>query len=80
MDHDLKRMAVKFPIVKDPTVLTNNFLQAMKMATALEKRLKRDGMLDDYNKCMKEFLTRPCITEISREKCAAWGGPINCTS
>ena len=69
-------MVVKYPIVKKP-VSTNNFQQAMKLATALEKRLKRDGMLDDYNRCMKEFLTKPCMREISREECAAWGGPIN---
>ena len=36
LDYELKRMVVKYPIIRDPTVLTNNFQQAMKMATALE--------------------------------------------
>ena len=55
MDHGLKRMVVKYPIVKKP-VSTNNFQQAMKLATAFKNGLKRDGMLDDYNKCVKEFI------------------------
>ena len=43
-------MVVKYPIIKDPSVLFDNFEQAVKIPTALEKRLKRDGMLKKYNK------------------------------
>ena len=77
VDYELKRMVVKYPIIRDRAVLTDNLQQAVKMATALEKRLNRDGMRDAYNKCMKEFITRPCMRELPRDDFATWGGPIN---
>ena len=43
VDYKQKRMVVIFPIVSDSSVK-----QALKMATALEKRLKRDRLLDAY--------------------------------
>ena len=47
VDYKLKKLVVKYLIVRDPTVLTDNFHQSLKMAPPLEKRLERDGMLDN---------------------------------
>ena len=47
VDYKLKKLVVKYLIVRDPTVLTDNFHQSLKMATPLEKRLERDGMLNN---------------------------------
>ena len=57
-------MVVKYPVVKDSSVLSNNFQQAVKMASSLEKRLKRDNMLRQYNQWMQEFIDRLCMREI----------------
>ena len=57
-------MVVKYPVVKDPSVLSNNFQQAVKMASSLEKRLKRDNMLRQYNQWMQQFIDRLCMREI----------------
>ena len=57
-----KRMVLKYPIVKDPSVLSNNFQQAVKMASSLEKRLKTKR--DLYKQCIQEFIDRPCMREI----------------
>ena len=57
-----KRMVLKYPIVKDPSVLSNNFQQAVKMASSLEKRLKTKR--DLYNQCIQEFIDRPCMRDI----------------
>ena len=70
-----KRTVVKHLVVKDPSVLSNNYQQAVKMASSLEMRLKRVNMLDQYNLCMQEFINRPW--EIPREVLVAWTGPLN---
>jgi hypothetical protein len=77
VNKEKKRMVVKYPIIKDPSVLTDNYGQAVKMTTSLEKRLVRDGMLDKYNTCMEEFLTRPCMREIPKGELKAWKSQIN---
>ena len=72
VDQVQKRMVVKYPVMKDPSVLSDNYGQA-----SLEKRLVRDGMMDKYNTSMEEFLTRPCMREIPKGELKAWKGPIN---
>ena len=54
-----KRIVVKHLVVKNPSVLSNNYQHAVKMTSSLEKRLKRDNMLNQYNMCMQEFINRP---------------------
>ena len=47
------------------------------MAEQREKRLKSDNMLEDYNKCMEEFLDRPCMKRLTDQEMAEWDGTVN---
>jgi hypothetical protein len=60
VDQEKKRMVVKYPVVKDPSVLSNTYSQAVKMATSLEKRLVRD---DGFGGGKNEFIDK-MISEI----------------
>ena len=58
LDTESKRMVVKNPVVKDPSVLSD------KMVSSPEKMLKRDNILDQYKVFMQEFIDRPRVREI----------------
>ena len=58
LDTESKRMVVKNPVVKDPSVLSD------KMVSSPEKMLKRDNILDTYKVFMQEFIDRPRVREI----------------
>ena len=42
----------------------DNFQQAVKMASSLEKRLNQDNLIEQYNQCIQVFIDRPCMREI----------------
>ena len=51
LDRDRNIMVCEYPVVKDHSVLTDNKRQVIKMGEGLEKKLKRDGTMDEYNNC-----------------------------
>ena len=42
---DEKRMNMMFPVIKDPSAVTCNKNQVIKMATQLEERRMRNGII-----------------------------------
>ena len=65
LDKENKRLNFTYPLIKDPSVLTDNRHQAIMLAKGLEKRLKRNNELDAYNEALRDFLNRGVILEIS---------------
>ena len=61
-------------------MLTDNWRQVIKMGEVLEKRLKRDGTMDEYNSCFQEFLDRGCMRKLTNQEMAQWDGVVNYVS
>ena len=57
--------------------MTDNCRQAVSMAEGLQRRLRKNGDLEMYNKALQEFLDRDCIVPISDEEVANWRGVVN---
>ena len=77
LDKKERRLHFRYPLIKDPSVLTDNRRQAISMAEGLERRLRKSGDLEIYNKALQEFLDRDCIVPISDEEMANCRGIIN---
>ena len=80
VDLDQNKVMFRYPLVKDPTLLTDNRSQARAMALGLEKRLKIRNELDEYNCEMAGFVARGVLRQISGEEMSKWEGPINYVS
>ena len=61
-------------------MLSDNRGQVVKMATGLERRLKRQGHLDAYNKEVQGYLDRGAVREISQDEMDTWGGDTSIIS
>ena len=46
LDKKNKRLHFKYPLIKDPSVLTDNCKQAVSMAEELKRRFKKTSDLD----------------------------------
>ena len=77
LDKTRNVMVCEYPVVKDPSVLTDNRGQVTKMAESLEKKLKRDGSMEEYNDCLQEMLDRGCMRELTDKEMDDWGGVVN---
>jgi hypothetical protein len=77
LNEETQRVTFHYPLVKDPSVLSDNRGQAIAMAAGLERRLERNGQTPAYNAELKQFLERGVIRELTEEEMAAWTGPLN---
>ena len=79
-DRENKRVIANYPFCKDPSVLTDNYEQAVQQARGLEKRLIRCGMLEAYNAVLRDMLERQCLRLLTEEELENWRGLINYVS
>ena len=74
------KITFKYPVIKDPHQLKDNYGVAVKMATKLEDCLIRNDQLEDYNDQIQDYLHRNVIEPISVEEQDTWqkqGSPLN---
>ena len=74
------RIHVKYPMIKDPCVLTNNRSQVERMQTSLEKKLTKHDQTETYNTCFQQFLSSGVMREVSEDELASWSGGVNFVS
>ena len=79
-DKELQRVVTNYPFRRDPSVLTDNYAQAVQLARGLEKRLIKSGMLEAYNAQLREMLERECLRLLTEEELKNWDGLINYVS
>ena len=77
LNKELKRVEVKYPAIKDFSVLTDNREQVIARAKSLEKRLIKSGMKECYDGQLKDFIARGAIVELSDEERDSYDGPVN---
>lgn len=71
-----KKWTAEYPYKTDPSVLCNNFSQALHCMKRLEKRLAGNGKIDDFNAQFKDAVDRGVFEEIDPDNCN-YSGPIN---
>ena len=66
---------VRYPFLRDPSVLPYNRNTVARIAEKLWKGLKRDGLLDSYNVEMKKYLDRGTFVKLTKEEMGDYEGP-----
>ena len=69
--------ASRYPLLGDPTLLTEDKGQAVAKAASLERKLLRmPGDLNAYNLALEDLLKRVVLKEISDVGMASWNDPF----
>jgi hypothetical protein len=76
LDTSRKKWTAKYPYNTDPSVLCNNYSQALHCMKRLEKRLIANGKINDFNAQFQENVERSVFEEIDPDNCN-YSGPIN---
>jgi hypothetical protein len=67
-----------YPFIEEPKVLTDNKRQAISCMQSLEKRLKNQKTLQEFNDVpFQDTVKRGVFKEISHEEMEAWSSPVN---
>ena len=69
-------LVVNYPFIKDPCLLPYNKGQVIKMATKLESRLDKEGLLDTYNIEFQKYLDRQTFVEVTDYEIKNYKGPV----
>ena len=77
LDKERKMIVAEYPIIKDPTVLSNNRKQAISIQTRIERSLERSGQTSAYNEEFGKMIAQGCMREISQDELDDWRGGIN---
>ena len=77
IDKRSKTSWFKYPLMKDPALLSNNRAQAVTIKTKVQERLVRDGLLEAYNDVVRDYINRGAFRLLSQEEMNDWGKAVN---
>ena len=77
LDPVKKIWTAKYPFSTDPSILKNNYSQAMACMLSLEKRLDKTKQMPQFNEQFQDAVDRGVFREISREEADRYKGPVN---
>jgi hypothetical protein len=72
-----KKWTASYPFIENPGVLTDNKGQALACMKSLEKRLKKQKRLEEFNAVFQETVERGVFRELTKEEMDNWQGPVN---
>ena len=75
-----KRFKIKYPFLVDPCELADNYGQVVNIAETEEKRLIRDGKLQEFNDLFRKLQELGALEEISETELKSWTGPVHYVS
>ena len=67
---------VQYPFSDDLHILPNNRGQVTKIAERLEKKLLKQGKLEQFNSEFDKMLEGKAIVELSQEEMDSWNGAV----
>ena len=79
-DEELKKFRASYPWIGDPKTLSNNPGQAIKIAESEERKLKKEGLMDQFNDVVRDTLKLGYIEELEQSEMDAWTGPVHYVS
>jgi hypothetical protein len=75
-----KVFRVRYPFTEDPSILTNNFRQVVKIGESEEKRLAKEGLTAAFNQEFDKMIEYGALVELSEETKRSWTGPVHYVS
>ena len=65
LDKDRRVVCTKYPLIKDPSGLPYNEWQAVAIAKSLRKGLQKQGLVEEYEMEIHDYLKREVISPVS---------------
>ena len=76
----LKCFYVEYPFTEDPSVLSNNYKQVVKIGVQLEKKLNKLGYMGMFNNEFDKLINLGAVVELPKADMKIWGGPVHYVS
>ena len=75
-DESIGKWRVKYPFVKDPRILTNNYRRVLRMMETLERRLDKVDQREAANEVFGKMISNGALEEIDARELQMWSGPV----
>ena len=80
VEFENNRFKVRFPFLVDPSELADNYGQVVRIAEAEERKLEREGRMQEFNELFQKLVELGAIEEISKKELKEWSGPVHYVS
>ena len=71
------KFLIKFPFLVDPTELSDNYNQVVRIAESEERKLEKEGRMGEFNTLFNKLQDLGAVEEISDSEMLAWSGPVH---
>lgn len=72
-----KCFQAEYPFLEDPKILSENRVQVIKIAKREERKLRKEGLLCQFNNEFDKMCTHGAIVELSDEDMRIWKGAVH---
>ena len=73
----LKRYRVEYPFTEDPSILTYNINQAIKIAELMEQKAMKKNLPTEMNAEFNKMIEYGALVELSEDDMRSWNGPAH---
>ena len=75
-----EKFHVKFPFLVDPRELADNYHQVVKIAESEERKLAKEGRMQEFNTLFMKLQDLGALEEISEQELRSWKGAVHYVS
>ena len=75
-----KVFRIRYPFTEDPSILTNNLGQVIKIGEREERQLEKENLTDVFNCEFDKMITCGSIVELNPDVIKSWSGPVHYVS
>ena len=68
---------IQFPFLVDPKELSDNYRQVVRIAESEERKLEKEGRMEEFNELFQKLQDLGAIEEITDSEMLAWKGPVH---
>ena len=76
-DSNAKKWSTAYPFIESPTVLKNNYSQALACLRSLETQLRKKERLSEFNIAFQDIVDRGVFRELTPHEVSSYSGPVN---
>jgi hypothetical protein len=76
-NEERRKWTVSYPFFIPPSELKDNYQQVKTYTERMEKRLIKQGRVEEFNSQFKDTVERGVFRELSEEELKEWKGPLN---
>ena len=74
------KFQIKFPFLVDPAELADNYTQVVRIAESEERKLEKEGRMQEFNELFEKLQVLGAMEEISDQEMKSWSGPVHYVS